>query len=565
MTDENGADTANAAVDPVTLEVLRNQLEGVAEEMGRVLIRGAYSPNITERRDCSTALFDAAGRMVAQAEHIPVHLGAMPEAVAAVRDREPTPGDVFVLNDPFTGGTHLPDVTLVSSLALDGDVVGFAVSRAHHADVGGMTPGSMPAGAREIYQEGLRIPPIRLVEGGDRVEDAFDLIFANVRNPAERRADFEAQLAANERACDRLRDLAAEHGRDRLEAAFDAVIDYSRERTTAAIRDLPDGTYEAEDLLEGDGVTDADIPIRATVTVDGGSLAVDFAGSAERVAGNCNAPLAVAKSAVYFAVRCVTDPEIPPNHGCYEPVSVSAPAGSILNPEPPAAVVGGNVETSQRAVDVVLAALGEAAPDRVTAGSQGTMNNLTIGNRGGGGKAGETDERGGDRDAGESFTYYETIGGGFGARPDIDRMDGVQVGMTNTLNTPVEALEAAYPLRVERYALRPDSGGDGRQRGGLGLERSVRVETAATVSLLTERRRHAPAGREGGDPGALGENLIDGEPVPAKATVDVGPGTTVTVRTPGGGGYGDPAERDPAARARDRADGTATGEPGEEG
>ena len=557
MTDGDGGDTANAAVDPVTLEVLRNQLEGVAEEMGTVLIRGAYSPNITERRDCSTALFDAAGRMVAQAEHIPVHLGAMPEAVAAVRDREPAPGDVFVLNDPFTGGTHLPDVTLVSSLALDGDVVGFAVSRAHHADVGGMTPGSMPAGAREIYQEGLRIPPVRLVDGGDRVEDVFDLVFANVRNPAERRADFEAQLAANERAGDRLRDLAAEHGRDRLEAAFDAVIDYSRERTTAAVRDLPDGTYEAEDALEGDGVTDADIPIRAAVTVDGGSLAVDFAGSAERVAGNCNAPLAVAKSAVYFAVRCVTDPSIPPNHGCYEPVSVSAPEGSILNPEPPAAVVGGNVETSQRAVDVVLAALGEAAPDRVTAGSQGTMNNLTIGSRGGGGGDLEVDSA-------ESFTYYETVGGGFGARPDADGMDGVQVGMTNTRNTPVEALEAAYPLRVERYAFRPGSGGDGRHRGGLGLERTVRVERPATVSLLTERRRHAPAGREGGEPGALGENLIDGEPVPAKATVDVEAGTTVTVRTPGGGGYGDPAERDPAARARDRADGKTAGESGDE-
>ncbi|WP_200530252.1 hydantoinase B/oxoprolinase family protein [Halorubrum sp. LN27] len=553
--DADGGDAT--AIDPVTLEVLRNQLEGVAEEMGTVLIRGAYSPNITERRDCSTALFDADGRMVAQAEHIPVHLGAMPEAVAAVRERDPAPGDVFVLNDPFTGGTHLPDVTLVSPLALDGDVVGFAVSRAHHADVGGMTPGSMPAGAREIYQEGLRIPPIRLVDGGDRVEDVFDLIFANVRNPAERRADFEAQVAANERAGDRLRDLAAEHGRDRLEAAFDAVIDYSRERTTGAIRELPDGTYEAEDALEGDGVTDADIPIRTRVTVDGGSLAVDFAGSADQVAGNCNAPFAVAKSAVYFAVRCVTDPSIPPNHGCYEPVSVSAPEGSILNPEPPAAVVGGNVETSQRAVDVVLAALGEAAPDRVIAEGQGTMNNLTIGSRGGGGAGrGEGGDPAGNTR--ESFTYYETIGGGFGARPDADGMDGVQVGMTNTLNTPVEALEAAYPLRVERYAFRPDSGGDGRHRGGLGLERTVRVETAATVSLLTERRRRAPAGREGGEPGAVGENLIDGEPVPAKATVDVEPGTTVTVRTPGGGGYGDPAERDPAARKRDRTDGKTT-------
>ncbi|WP_144799784.1 hydantoinase B/oxoprolinase family protein [Halorubrum depositum] len=561
--DRDRASDGAPALDPVTLEVLRNQLEGVAEEMGQVLIRGAYSPNITERRDCSTALFDADGRMVAQAEHIPVHLGAMPEAVAAVRERDPAPGDVFVLNDPFTGGTHLPDVTLVSSLSLDGGVVGFAVSRAHHADVGGMAPGSMPAGAREIQQEGLRIPPLRLVDGGERVDDVLDLILANVRTPAERRADLEAQLAANERADDRLRELADEHGRARLERAFDAVIDYSRERMTAAIEDLPDGTYEAEDAMEGDGVTDADLPIRAAVTVDGDRLAVDFAGSAPQVDGNCNAPLAVAKSAVYFVVRCVTDPSIPPNHGCYEPVSVSAPEGSILNPNPPAAVVGGNVETSQRVTDVVLAALGEAVPERVTAGSQGTMNNLTIGSRGGrggDGGGGSRDGRG-DREAApdESFTYYETIGGGFGARPDADGMDGVQVGMTNTLNTPVEALEAAYPLRVERYAFRPDSGGDGRHRGGLGLERRVRVETAATVSLLTERRRRAPAGIEGGESGATGENLIDGDPVPAKATVDVEPGTTVTVRTPGGGGYGDPSERDPAARERDRADGKATG------
>jgi N-methylhydantoinase B len=538
---DSTATTGDTAIDPVTLEVLRNQLEGVAEEMGTVLIRGAYSPNITERRDCSTALFDADGRMVAQAEHIPVHLGAMPEAVAAVRDRAPEPGDVFVLNDPFAGGTHLPDVTLVSSLALDGDVVGFAVSRAHHADVGGMAPGSMPAGAREIYQEGLRIPPLRLVDGGERNADIFDLLFANVRNPTERRADFEAQLAANERAGDRLRDLADEHGRGRLEAAFDAVIGYSRDRMTASIEGLPDGTYEAADALEGDGVTDDDIPICAAVTVEGGSLAVDFAGTADQVAGNLNAPLAVAKSAVYFVVRCVTDPEIPPNHGCYEPVSISVPDGSVLNPDPPAAVVGGNVETSQRVTDVVLAALGEAAPDRVTAGSQGTMNNVTIGSRGGG--------------SAESFTYYETIGGGFGARPAADGMDGVQVGMTNTLNTPVEALEAAYPLTVERYAFRPDSGGAGRHRGGLGLERAVRIDTAATVSLLTERRRRAPAGIEGGGPGALGENLIDGEPVPAKATVDVEAGTTVTIRTPGGGGYGDPEVRDPAATATDLADG----------
>ncbi|WP_137283737.1 hydantoinase B/oxoprolinase family protein [Halorussus salinisoli] len=532
------------ALDPVELEILRNQLESVAEEMGQVLIRGAYSPNIKERQDCSTALFDSSGRMVAQAEHIPVHLGAMPEAVAAVLDSDPRPGDTFVVNDPFAGGTHLPDVTLVSALApeeSEGKIVGYAVSRAHHADVGGMTPGSMPAGAREIYQEGLRLPPVRLVSGGEVVEDVRDLLLANVRTPDERRADLRAQLAANDRAEERLGELLADHG-DRLLAAFDAVIDYSRERVETELADLPDGRYSATDFVEGDGVEDDDVPIEATVEIDGSSLAVDFAGTAEQVPGNLNAPLAVAKSAVYFVVRCVTDPEIPPNHGCYAPVSVRAPEGSLLNPTPPAAVVGGNVETSQRVTDVVFRALAEAVPDRVPAEGQGTMNNLIIGSRSG------------------EFTYYETIGGGSGARPTRDGMDGVQVGMTNTLNTPVEALEAEYPLRVERYALRPNSGGEGRHRGGLGLERTVTVEADATVSLLTERRRHAPKGLDGGRSGALGENRIDGERVGAKTTVEVPAGTTVTVLTPGGGGHGDPHERDAAARDRDLKDGKTTDE-----
>ncbi|GAB6877906.1 hydantoinase B/oxoprolinase family protein [Halorubrum gandharaense] len=542
-------------IDPITLEVLRNRLEGVAEEMGRVLIRGATSPNIKERRDCSTALFDADGRMVAQAEHIPVHLGAMPEAVDAVRDRDPEPGDVFVLNDPFTGGTHLPDVTLVSPIAPDGRILGYAVSRAHHADVGGMTPGSMPAGAREIYQEGLRIPPTRLVRAGERDEDVFDLLLANVRNPGERRADLRAQLAANERAADRIAELVDERGRESLLRGFDAVIDYAERRVRDELSALPDGTYEATDWLEGDGVTDEDVPIRVAATVDDDELRVDFTGTADQLAGNCNAPLAVARSAVYFVVRCLTDPEIPPNHGCYAPVTVSAPDGCLLNPNPPAAVVGGNVETSQRVTDVTFAALAGAAPDRVPAGSQGTMNNLIIGNRGGV----ETGGDGGDGgDGAPSFAYYETIGGGFGGRASADGMDGVQVGMTNTLNTPVEAIEAAYPSRVERYALRPNTGGDGAHRGGLGLERIVRLRAPATVSLLTERRRHAPKGVAGGANGALGENLIDGEPVGAKTTVEVEAGSTVTVRTPGGGGHGDPEEREPVAREEDRADGKVT-------
>lgn len=509
--------TSTTGFDAVELEILRTQLESVAEEMGSVLVRGAYSPNITERRDCSTALFDSNGRMLAQAEHIPVHLGAMPEAVGAVLDCDPRPGDAFLLNDPFRGGTHLPDVTLVSPISYEGDTVGYAVSRAHHADIGGATPGSMPAGAREIHAEGVRIPPVRYVAGGERNEAVEELLLANVRNPDQRRADLRAQRGANERAGTRLGELLDDHG-DRLLDAFDAVIDYSRTRIEGELREIPDGTYHASDAVEGDGVTGADIPVEVAVTVDGATVTVDFEGTADQVPGNVNAPLSVAKSAVYFVIRCVTDPEIPPNHGCYDPVTVEAPEGCLLNPAPPAAVVGGNVETSQRVADVVFAALAEAVPGRVPAGGQGTMNNLIIGS--------------------PEFVYYETVGGGMGATADSDGLSGVQVGMTNTLNTPVEALEAAYPLRVERYTLRAGSGGRGRTDGGDGLVRSVTVESPATVSLLTERRRHAPQGVDGGEDGQTGRNRIDGDPVPAKITREVDAGTTLTVETPGGGGYG---------------------------
>ncbi len=529
-------------LDPVTLEVLRNQLESIAEEMGDVLIQGAYSPNIKERQDCSTALFDAEGRMIAQAEHIPVHLGAMPAAVAAVRKQDPAPGDVYLINDPFTGGTHLPDITMISPLAIDTDIIGYAVSRAHHADVGGMAPGSMPAGAREVYQEGVRIPPTRLVEAGQRNEGLMELLLANMRNPAERRADLRAQLAANHRAETRLQALIDDHGRELVEAAGEALIDYSKQRIEAEIETLPDGTYEASDVLEGDGVTDEDIPIHVSVTIDGTTIDVDFAGTASQVEGNLNAPLSVAKSAVYFVVRSITDPTIPPNHGCYAPVTVRAPTGTLLNPTPPAAVVGGNVETSQRITDVVFLALTAAAPDQVPAQGEGTMNNITIGSRDG------------------SFVYYETIGGGAGALADQDGLDGVQVGMTNTLNTPIEAIETEYSLQVDRYALRPDSGGAGRHRGGLGLERTLTVNTDATVSLLTERRRHGPRGVDGGKAGATGENKIDGETVPAKTTREVTAGTTISILTPGGGGHGPPAERSTAERAADRRNGKTTGE-----
>lgn len=523
--------TEPTTLDAVALEIVRNQLESVAEEMGSVLIASAYSPNIKERQDCSTALFDAEGRLLAQAEHIPVHLGAMADSVAAAIEHDPQPGDVIVLNDPFRGGTHLPDVTMVSPLCGgEREIIGYAASRAHHADVGGRTPGSMPAGAREIYEEGIRLPPVVLTE------DVLRLLLANVRNPSERRADVQAQLAANERAQTRITELIEEHGQQTLLGAFDAVIDYSRQRMTAAIEALPDGEYSATDAIGGDGITEKELPVCVTVTIDDETLAVEFAGTAQQVPGNMNAPPAVTRSAVYFVCRCVTNPEIPPNQGCYDPISVTIPSGSLLDPDQPAAVVGGNVETSQRVTDVVFDAFADALDDRVPAQSQGTMNNLTIGSRD------------------DGFTYYETIGGGFGARPDKDGIDGVQVGMTNTLNTPVESLELEYPMRVERYALRPDSGGQGQYRGGLGIERSVTVAVDATVSLLTERRQTAPSGRAGGEEGVTGRNEIDGEPVPAKTVRDVPAGTTVTVATPGGGGYGDPAAREQTAIDRDIED-----------
>jgi N-methylhydantoinase B len=512
----------NGELDAIELEILRTQLESVAEEMGEVLVRGAFSPNITERRDCSTALFDASGRLVAQAEHIPVHLGAMPTAVAAVLDQDPEPGDVFILNDPFAGGTHLPDVTLVSPIAPEDDTIGYAVSRAHHADMGGMAPGSMPAGARDIQQEGFRLPPTRLIADGQRCESVWSLLGANVRNPAQRRADLQAQVGANDRGADRVGELLAEHG-ERLFAAFGGVCTYSRRRIRAEIAEFPDGRYTAQDQLEGDGVTDADIPIEVTVTIDGEQIEVDFSGTAPSVSGNVNAPLSVTQSAVYFAVRSVTDPDIPPNAGCYEPITVRAPTGSLLNPEPPAAVVGGNVETSQRIADVVFRALAEAVPERVPAAGQGTMNNLIVG--------------------GSEFSYYETIGGGMGASADADGPSGVQVGMTNTLNTPIEALEAAHPIRVEEYGLRHDSGGDGHNQGGDGLIRELTIESDATVSLLTERRRYGPWGLAGGESGETGTNTIEGESVPAKVTREIEAGTTVRIETPGGGGYGDPANR----------------------
>jgi N-methylhydantoinase B len=503
-------------LDAVSLSVLNSALSGIAEEIGAVLIRGAYSSNIKERRDCSAALFDARGRMVAQAEHIPVHLGAMPVAVRAVMERDPAPGDVFILNDPFSGGTHLPDITLVSPMVLDGEIAGYAVTRAHHSDVGGMTPGSMPADSRSIYQEGLVIPPVRLVERGTLDEDVLALLLANVRTPEIRRGDLRAQVAANELAGRRLRELAEQRGRDVLEAAFTDVLDYTERGTRETLRALPDGVYEATGEIEGDGFADTDIPLRVAVTIAGDELTIDFAGSAPQVPGNVNCPLAVTLSACYFALRVLLPREVPVNDGTYRAMTVRAPEGSVVNAGPPAAVVAGNVETSQRIADAVLAALAGAA--EVPAQGQGTMNNLILG--------------------GEGWTYYETIGGGQGASRRGPGPSGVHVGMSNTLNTPIEAFELEYPLRVRRYELAYGTGGAGVHRGGDGIVREVEVLEPATLSLLSDRRRHGPAGADGGSAGAPGVNALDGERLGPKATAALEPGQVVSVQTPGGGGWG---------------------------
>ena len=485
-----------SGLDPVSLQVMIGGLRAACDEMGATLIRSAYSANIKERHDCSTALFDAAGELVMQAEHIPVHLGSMPDAVAAVLELE---GDLFILNDPYTGGTHLPDVTLVSQTAL-----GYAVSRAHHADVGGMEPASLPAFSHELYQEGLIIPPTPLTD------EVVRLFVANARNPDERRGDLRAQIAAHHLAARRIDELCERRGRESVAAAMDELYAYSERMVRAAIERLPDGRWNAEDVVEA---VEGELTIRAAVEVAGDEIRIDFAGTDAQHRGNLNCPLSVTKSACYFVVRCLTEPDLPASGGAFAPVTVTAPAGCLVNARPPAAVVAGNTETSSRIVDTVFAAFGGHAQ------GQGTMNNVALGN--------------------DSFTYYETIGGGQGACADADGPSGVHVAMSNTLITPVEALELSYPLRVERWHLREGSGGAGARRGGDGIVRELRVLEDCRLSLLTERRRHAPQGAAGGEPGACGRNLLNGEELPAKATQQLRAGDVVRIETPGGGGYGE--------------------------
>jgi N-methylhydantoinase B len=499
------------SVDPISLQVLAGGLRAACDEMGAALIRSAYSANIKERHDCSTALFDPAGELVMQAEHIPVHLGSMPDAVAAVLGEPQRPGETWILNDPYRGGTHLPDITLVSPVFVRGALIGFAACRAHHADVGGPTPGSMPADSRTLEEEGVVIPPTpadmhRLLE-----------IASRMRFPEQRLADLRAQRAANRIGARRLIELAERHGLELLRAGMAEILAYAERRTRDALAKLPDGSYAAEDVLEDDGGGAApDVALRVVATISGERLSLDFAGTAPQVEGNLNCPLSVTKSAAFFAVRALTDPDAPPSAGAFRPIEVLAPEGCLLNARPPAAVVAGNTETSSRVADLVIAALGGATA--APAQGQGTMNNLSL--------------------AGEGFTYYETLGGGQGACPGADGPSAIHVAMSNTLNTPVEALETEFPLRVRELAVRRDSEGGGRQRGGEGIVRELEALAPMRFSLIGERRRHAPKGRGGGENGAPGRNTLNGEALAGKAEGDMRHGDRLRIETPGGGGLG---------------------------
>ena len=553
--------------DPVELEVFKNLYHSIAEEMGAALRRTSFSPNIKERRDYSCAVFDAAGQVIAMGDHMPVHLGSMPMSVAAVVEQGTLePGDVVMLNDPFRGGTHLPDITLVMPVYVSGAKSGgrgrppratpdfYVASRAHHADVGGTYPGSMGP-CREIYQEGLRIPPVKIMRGGKLVADVLALLLNNVRTPGEREGDLGAQIAACQTGAQRLREICERYGIARAKQAAADLLVYSEEMMRAFLRIIPPGHYQAEDFLDDDGLEDK--PVRIAVTIQVRALSrkeftvetliaaspsapsrkpyvpvtIDFTGSDPQVQGAINAVEAITYSACFYVFRCLLREDVPATSGLMRPLRVIAPSGTVVNAKPPAAVAGGNVETSQRIVDVLLKALAQAIPDRIPAAASGTMNNLTIG--------------GIDPRTGESFAYYETIAGGMGARPTKDGISGVHTHMTNSLNTPAEALEYAYPIRLRQYSLRSKSGGIGLYNGGDGIVREIEVLTDAQVTLLADRRSRGPYGLAGGADGAPGRTTIirrDGseEDIPGKTSVRLRSGERVRIESPGGGGWGKP-------------------------
>jgi N-methylhydantoinase B len=511
-----------SSLDPVTLEVFKHLILAIPEEMGANLRRTAFSPNIKERLDESCALFDARGRLIAQAEHIPVHLGAMPSAVEAIAADFPdlSPGDQVIVNDPYRGGSHLPDITLIAPFFWKGRLKGYAVNRAHHADVGGKTPGSMPGSSSTLEEEGIVISPELFVKQGAIQKGVMKRFQEETRNPAERVGDLSAQVGANRLGTERCIDFIRRYGESSFDAFVEAVIAYAASRVSAHIASLPDGTSVANDKIE---LENEILDIIVKVTLEHDRFDVDFTGTSPQSKGNANAPVSVTRSAVYYVLRCLLPADIPPNHGCYATVRVTAPEGSLLNPRPPAAVSSGNVETSQRIVDVLLLALKDILPDRIPAQGQGTMNNLALGWR--------------DR------TYYETIAGGMGAGPHFHGASAVQVHMTNTGNTPTEVLETAYPARILKTELRRHSGGAGLHQGGLGVTRELLLLEDAVVSIQSERRRFPPKGIAGGDDAACGENVLrraDGTEVtlPGRITFQASKGETIVIKTPGGGGWG---------------------------
>ena len=527
--------------DPTTLEIYRALYTSVAEEMGVTLRRTSFSPNIKERRDYSCAVFDASGRVIAQGDHMPVHLGSMPMAVAAaLRDVKIEPGDVVAVNDPFAGGTHLPDVTLISSVVSGRSrkvqspkskvqrPLFYVANRAHHADIGGATPGSMGL-ATDVYGEGVRIPPIRIVRGGEVCADVMKLILTNVRSSHERRADFEAQIGSLKTGEMRLLEIVERRGEKEARDYAAQLISYSARMMRRAIAAIPDGKYTAEDALDDDGIVDREIPIRVRITIKGDRALVDFTGSSPQVSGAVNAVEAITVSAVSYCFRCLVGGDVPASAGLIEPIRVTAPPGTVVNARHPASVAGGNVETSQRIVDTVFKALSKAIPERIPAASQGTMNNLTIG--------------GIDPRTGSEFSYYETVAGGMGARAKLDGLSATHSHMTNSLNTPAEALEYAYPLRVREYRIRKGSGGKGKQRGGDGTIREIETLGPANMALLSDRRKRAPYGLHGGEDGERGRAFVihcDGrkEQLRSKDNRQLNAGDRVRIETPSGGGFG---------------------------
>jgi N-methylhydantoinase B len=533
--------------DPVELEIFKNIYHSIAEEMGAALRSTAFSPNIKERRDYSCAVFNSAGQVIAMGDHMPVHLGSMPMSVrAAIESADLGPGDMIVLNDPFRGGTHLPDITLVAPVYIGKHKAGtnpdfYVASRAHHADVGGAYPGSMGL-CREIYQEGLRIPPVRIMHSGKIQPDVLALLLSNVRTPKEREGDLGAQIAACHTGAGRLREVCTRYGLKRAQQAARNLLDYSEEMMLSFLKRVPVGKYRAEDFLDNDGISDKPVKITVEVAVHPflrrrnapPMVIIDFTGSDPQVEGSVNAVEAITYSACFYVLRCLLAEDVPATAGMMRPIRVIAPAGTVVNARPPAAVAGGNVETSQRIVDVLLRALAQAVPDRIPAAASGTMNNLTIG--------------GMDPKTGEPFAYYETIAGGMGARPTKPGVSGVHTHMTNSLNTPAEALEYAYPLRVRRYSLRPETGGNGKHRGGDGIVREIEALTDAEVTLLAERRARGPWGLNGGENGAPGKAFVlrnNGvmHPLSGKFNVRLKRGERIRIESPGGGGWGSSAKQ----------------------